>query len=413
MTGVMIQLSPRGKIIYQFLSLTVFLLLLYGVGFTLSALTLLPEPPLADAISAAATEQFSARVFNLFCLTGFISASLMMAGESLSDREAARVLRAWYALVALAAVLSPFEFGLLLDGVTALALLIILLKSGEAAAGSSFMRIWRLSLLLIGASLPATHIAPSAMGPALLAFQRQAAFALGALSIVFWLMPRYSAVGREKALESLPLAALLLLLGGSLISLGRVPLPALIGLGATPLIILSYIILANHLARSLRDRHENASLGTHWIALAALCWLAGAGVLGALLVQSGIGGALADTDISAAQDWLGDWCIAAVVLAFINETATSLRGDNRRVTGYVPLWLIAFGVGSSFIAQLCRGVAQFYLREFGADAPLSEAELLLPITVVWLIGLLVVAAGIVAYALGYFARRPKIRVVER
>ncbi len=412
MTGVMIQLSPRGKIIYQFLSLTVFLLLLYGVGFTLSALSLLPEPPLADAISAAATEQFSARVFNLLCLTGFISAGLMMAGESLSDREAARVLRAWYALVALAAVLSPFEFGLLLDGVTALALLIILLKSG-GAAGSSFKRIWRLSLLLIAASLPAAHIAPSAMGPALVAFQRQAAFALGALSIVFWLMPRYSAVGREKALESLPIAALLLLLGGSLISLGRIPLPALIGLGATPLIILSYIILANHLARSLRDRHENASLATHWIALAALCWLAGAGVLGALLIQSDIGGALADTDISAAQDWLGDWCIAAVVLAFINETATSLRGDNRRVTGYVPLWLIAFGVGSSFIAQLCRGVAQFYLREFGADAPLSEAELLLPITVVWLIGLLVVATGIVVYALGYFARRPKIRVVER
>ena len=412
MTGVMIQLSPRGKIIYQFLSLTVLLLLLYGVGFTLSALSLLPEPPLADAISAAAAKQFSARVFNLLCLTGFISASLMMAGESLSDREAACVLRAWYALVALAAVLSPFEFGLLLDGVMALALLIILLKSG-GADGSSFMRIWRLSLLLIAASLPAAHIAPSAMGPALLAFQRQAAFALGALSIVFWLMPRYSAIGREKALESLPLAALLLLLGGSLISLGRIPLPALIGLGATPLIILSYIILANHLARSLRDRNENASLGTHWIALATLCWLAGAGVLGAPLVQSGIGGALADTDISAAQDWLGDWCIAAVVLAFINEMATSLRGDNRRVTGYVPLWLIAFGVGSSFIAQLCRGVAQFYLREFGADTSLSEAELLLPITVVWLIGLLVVAAGIVVYALGYFARRPKIRVVER
>ncbi len=407
----MIQLSPRGKILYQFLNLTVVLLLLYSVGFSLSALSLLPAGQLTGLFSAAASQEFRTQIFQLLCLTGFISAGLMMAGESLSDREAARALRAWSAFVALAAVLSPLELGQLLDGITALALLFILLWC-RRADGSSFMRVWRLSLLLIALSLPAGHIAPSAVGPALDAFQRQAAFALGALSMVFWLMPRFSVGGREKALESLPIAALFLLLGGSLISLGRMPLPALIGLGAAPLVVLSYIILAGHVARSLRERHENASLATHWIALAALCWLAGAGILGALLIQSGIAEALGGTDISAAQDWLGEWFIAAVVLAFINEAATSLRGDNRRVTGYLPLWLIAFGVGASFIAQLCRGVAQFYLREFGADTAFSEAELLLPITIVWLIGLLVAAAGIVVYALGYFARRPAIRLVE-
>ena len=407
----MIQLSPRGKSIYQFLNLTVVLLLLYAVGFTLAAFAQLPAAPL-DAAQSAAIQAFSRQIFKLFCLTGFITAGLMQAGESLNHWQAGRALRAWSVLAALAAILSLFNLGPQSDSLTALALLLILFSSGRAVPASCFMRVWQLSLLLIALSLPAVHIAFDALGAALLTFQRQTAFALGALSIAFWLIPRYSVLDREWTRERLPVAALLLCLGGSLLSLVRLNLPPLFGLGAAPLILLCYIIVASHLARSLRERNANASLAPHWVALAALCWLAGAGILGPLLGQNGINAALASTEIRAAQAWLADWTIAAVVLAFVNETATSLRGDNRRVTGYAPLWLIAFGVGAAFISELCRGVAQYYLRHFGADARLSEAELLLPITAVWLICLLVVAAGIVAYALGYFARRPAIRVVE-
>ena len=411
MTRVMIQLSPRGKIIYQFLSLTVALLLLYGAGFLLSELGRLPAPPLA-ILPAAAIQAFMTRVFSLFCLTSFIAAGLMLAGEAASARDAGRAFRAWRALVVLAAVFSPFEFGQALDSIMALALMAILLWSARLDAASSFLRLWQSSLLLIAVSLPANHFAQGAALAALVAFQRQVAYALGALCIAFWLMPRYSALGRDWAEVRLPFAALLLCLGGGLISLGRLTLPPPIGLGAAALIIVCYLIIASHLARSLRDRHENASLAPHWIALAALGWLTGAGLLGALLVQGGVGGALAGTDGSAAQDWLADWTLVAVVLAFVNEAATSLRGDNRRVTGYAPLWLIAFGVGAAFITELCRGVAQFYLREFGADTAFSESELLLPITAVRLICLGAAAAGIIAYALGYFARRPAIRVVE-
>lgn len=413
MTGEMIQLSPRGKAIYQFLSLTALLLPLYGLGFLLSALTTLPEPPLGDAISAPAIKQFAERAFNLLCLTGFISAGFMMADETVKEKTLGRWLRAWSALVALALALSPFDIERLLDSAIAMLLLVLLIWSTRAFANSGFVRFWQAGLLLSAVSLPAAQFAPGGFAVAISAFQINVAFALCALSIAFWLWPRYSSVENESAEESLRLAAVSLCLGGGLTSLGRLGLPELIGLSAAPLIVLCYVILAGNLARSLRHRNDDASLAPHWIALATLFWLVGSGLLGALTIQGGVGRGIDQTDVSAAQAWLGGWAIVSVVLAFCNETATSLRGDNRRVTGYVPLWLIAFGVGLSFIAQLCRGVAQFTLREYAPDAAHSEAELLLPIAAVWFICLLAAAGGIVAYALGFYLRRPDIRVVMR
>ncbi|MCY3781906.1 MAG: hypothetical protein OXG78_16450 [Chloroflexi bacterium] len=413
MTREMIQLSPRGKVIYQFLSLTVLLLPLYGLGFLLSALITLPEPPLADVISAAAIKQFTARMFNLLCLTGFISAGFMMADDTLNEEAIRRWLRAWSALVALTLALSPFEIELLLDSAIAMLLLVLLTWSWRAFANSSFVRVWQAGLLLSAISLPAAQFASGGAAIAISAFRVNVAFALCALSIAFWLRPRYSSIESESAEESLRLAAVLLCFGGGLISLGRLELPEFIGLSAAALIVLCYLILAGNLARSLRDRGEDASLAPHWIALATLFWLVGGGLLGALTIQDGVGRATGQTDVSAAQAWLGNWVIVSILLAFSNETATALRGDNRRVTGYVPLWLIAFGAGLSFIAQLCRGVAQFILREYAPDASVGELDLLLPITVVWIICLLAATAGIAAYTLGFYLRRPEIHVVER
>ena len=104
--------------------------------------------------------------------------------------------------------------------------------------------------------------------------------------------------------------------------------------------------------------------------------------------------------------------LLAITLAFVNERAASLRGDNRRVTGYVPLWLVAFGAALAGMAQICRGVAMIYLRDVAAAQAADLPALLLPLTVVWIICLTAVAAGLLAYALGFWLRRPAIRVVD-
>ena len=41
---------------------------------------------------------------------------------------------------------------------------------------------------------------------------------------------------------------------------------------------------------------------------------------------------------------------------------TALRGDNLRVTGYAPYWLVAFGVGLASVLQIWpRRIVQVYL----------------------------------------------------
>lgn len=403
----MIQLSPRGKVIYQFLNLTVALLLLYAVASLLAALNQLPTSP--PGAWARVIDDLAEQSFKLLLLTGFLGAGLMLAGEALNGAALAWGRRIWLAFVVAALALSVLGQAQLADGLTALVLLAALAWSLRSGAHSTFVRCWQVGVLLSALSSGLNLVESGRLSSVNAAFQIQVAYALCSLSIVFWLIPRYSRLEREWARDSLRVTAALVILGGSLISLGRLPLPVAVSLAATPLITVCYILLASHSARALRNRNENASLAPHWVALATIFWLVGGGFLGALSIQPGVAQAMRDTDLAAAQDWLAGWVSLAVVLGFINEAAASLRGDNRRVTGYAPYWLIAFGVGLASVVQACRGVLQVYLPELG---PLAEADLLLPLTLLLLLCLLAVAAGMALYAIGFWLRRPAIRVVE-
>jgi len=126
-------------------------------------------------------------------------------------------------------------------------------------------------------------------------------------------------------------------------------------------------------------------------------------------MQGGLSAALGGSELAAAQTWLAQWALLAAVLAFLNEAASALRGDNRRVTGYVPLWLTAFGVALAAILQAGYGVVWLYLRIVAVEAA-RATQLLAPLRGLWLGCLLAVAAGLVIYALGFWRRRPRIQV---
>lgn len=403
----MIQLSARGAAIYQLLNLTVALLLLYAVTLLLAALNQLPAQPLGEW--ATILDAVSAQSLKLLLLTGFLAAGIMLAGETPGDLALSWQRRIWLVFVAVSLALGAIGQAQLADGLTAIVLLAALAWSLRSAEPSTFMRCWQVGMLLSALSSALAVMSDQSLRGANAAFQVHVAFALCSLSIVFWLVPRYSSLSAAWAQESLCITAVLVFLGGSLISLGRQVLPAAVSLAAAALIVSCYILLASHSARALRNRDENASLAPHWIALATIFWLVGGGFLGALSIQPGIAQAMRATDLAGAQHWLGGWVSLAVVLGFVNEAAASLRGDNQRVTGYIPYWLMAFGVSLSGVLQACRGILQIYLPK---AAPSAELELLLPLTLVWLICLLGVAAGMALYAIGYWLRRPRIRVVE-
>ncbi len=408
----MIQLSPRGQAVYQLLSLVVALLLLFGVGFLAAATDLLPTRPLDDLLDSARVESFTERVFQLAILSAYVSGGIMMAGAGMSRRSALWLRRIWTALAIVSVILGPFDFDLALDLALALALLYTLAASQRNVEASVFFRLWQSGLALIVVSILAPHPLEDRALEAMGAFRLQVAFPIAGLSLMFWLMRRYSLVEEDWARDGARIVALLVFLGGSLISLGRLGLPPVASLGATALIPLCYIILAGHSYRALSSRNENASLAPHWVAAATFFWLVGGGFLGALSIQPGISEAMRGTDLAAAQDWLAGWVNLAIALAFVNESASSLRGDNRRVTGFTPLWLITFGAGLATILLTCRGVAQITLRDVAAVEEAAQAALLLPLTTVWIVCLLAVAAGIVIYALGFWLRRSPVRVVE-
>lgn len=407
----MIQLSARGQAVYQLLDLIVALLLLYGAGFLASASELLPARPLGDLLEPTRVETFTERVFQLAILSALVSGGIMMAGAGMSQGNTLWLRRIWTALAIVSVFLAPFNFVLALDLALALALLYTLAASRRNERASVVFRLWQIGLALIVFSILALHLFEGRALEAMRAFRLHVAFPIAGLSLMFWLMRRYSLVEEDWASDGARIVALLVFLGGSLISLGRLGLPAVASLAATALIPLCYVILAGHSYRALSSRNENASLAPHWVAAATVFWLVGGGFLGALSIQPGISEAMRGTDLAAAQDWLAGWVLLAIALAFVNESATALRGDNRRVTGFAPLWLITFGAGLAAISLAGRGVVQFYLRDVAAAEEAAQAELLLPLTTVWIICLLAVAAGIVIYALGFWLRRSPVRVV--
>ena len=291
---------------------------------------------------------------------------------------------------------------------TGLLALLALIWSGKA--DSAFLRVWQAGMLLACVSLLAKPFASSPWDRVLELFQWHVAYAVAALSVAFWLMTRFSTVTREWAQDGVKIVASLIFLGGSLISTAPLGLPPLIGIGATALIVLCYTILAGHAYRALSMRNAGRSLAPHWTAVAALFWLVAGGFLGAISLHAGVNSAMQGTALSAAQGWIMSWALLAILCAYLNSVAAELRGGNSRVTGYVPLWLIAFGAGLSTIVQACRGVVEIYLRDSFALGPARILEMTVPLTQIWIICLLAVAIGIMTLALGFWARRPKIQV---
>ena len=408
----MIQLSRRGLIQFRFLNLIILLLVFYGAAFLLSALFKLPAHPFGDLLDQAAVNRFAAQCFQLLVLSGFLAAGVSMGFQRLSERATAWLQGGWIAIVALSLIASPSAPPSFTDFLAAVFLLVVLALSLTIGDGTACTRVWQLGVLLIGLSLLAPYLAADHRQPVLSLFQLHVAYGVCAVSVIFWLMPKFSNVESQWISDGVKVVAALVLLAGSLISIAPLALTPLISISASPLILLSYTILAGHCYRALSDRNANASLAPHWIALATLFWLIAGAFMGVISVHAGINDALRDTALSRAQDWLQAWVLLSVICAFVNASASELRGDNRRVTGYAPLWLIAFGVGLSSIVQGCAGVLEIFLRDVFDQDQSAITELLQPLTLIWLICLAAVFVGIVIYALGYWARHPKIQVAS-
>jgi len=140
--------------------------------------------------------------------------------------------------------------------------------------------------------------------------------------------------------------------------------------------------------------------------LGLLLFLLGPGLLGGLQAAPGIHQWTVGTRLSDLQMTLTAFAVVAVVLGVINQVTAELRGQNGRVTGFTPFWLVAFGVVGGAAALGSAGVVQTYLERITGIGYLETQTLIMPLYALWLVGLLSAALGIGIYALTFWLRRP-------
>jgi hypothetical protein len=403
----MIRLTQRGKLIYTMLGQIVLLQMVYASLMLLSALQTLPYMTLAHHLPVHLITPLTDRILHLILLTGFTMGGMVMSNtDTLNVRFAQGLYRAWIVLIIATLLLSGFGSVLLLDMLTAALLFCYFGLSVLDYQPSRFLSVWRIGIILIIISMLAQWVVTDSWQGIVHLLRIYVAYTVTGISMMFWLMTKWSRVRSEWANDGVVIVSILIAVAGFLISIAPLNLSLLISILSVFIVPICYMILAGHSYRALRDRNPNQSLSPHWIAIAVLLWLAGGGFLGTLSTQFAFPQGIQANRLTQAQDGLMIWGALAIVLAWVNYHATELRGENRRVTGYMPLWLIAFGNGFGAIMLGCAGVVEIYLGDVLRVDRTTVELLLMPLSVVWIICLLMVAVGILIYALGFWVRRP-------
>lgn len=226
---------------------------------------------------------------------------------------------------------------------------------------------------------------------------------LASAALGFWLMHRFSNVTPGWAALGIRSVGGLLTLSGLLGLLA--PIDALAGYLSAGAIPFAAMIYAAHSHRALSDPNPNRTLAAYWFAFGLVLFLLANGTLTALFSVPVLWAAVRDTAFDAAQAWLSAWALIALLLALLNQVSAEQRGENRRVTGLLPYWCVLFGTLGAGLAWCALGLAESLLRQAGLGTADIHAY---SVALVWLkcFGLLVQLAGLMLYAVGFWARRP-------
>jgi nitric oxide reductase subunit B len=261
---------------------------------------------------------------------------------------------------------------------------------------------------VIGLIQPADPLQERVLRVFAVSVQQNVGMVLMGMAMVFWLMRRFSHVRQAWADSGVyNMGALLAIAGGfvsasPLMMLGQGDVFGILAIILTPLFLLIY---SAHAYRALSDPNNTSTLSAHWTALSVVLWFLGLGLIGAVLCVPSIAQVTQGTRLIDAQQLLVALGLVSVILGMMNQSIAEMRGENRRITGLLPFWLILVGTLGSALALLLAGTVQTFLERLMNVGYLDTQNMLAPLYVAWLVGLLMVALGVVVYALGFRARR--------
>jgi hypothetical protein len=414
-------MTQTKHIVYQMFAQVVLFLLIYAAFSLLVAIEFLPQAAPIPFLIPESLAWLNQNLLHRIIQTGLLAGGLyVIASEYNPDRLAhENLLRYTFYLWTLlliatlaAGILDLSEFHPLLASLQIVALGLFIINAVRSLPRwSPFARVWLIGITLSGLCT-LTDLFPTSPIHSLAAnLNLNVAYVLMAIALGFWLMLRFSNISQLWVDESLYNVAGLLTLAGILISIVQLfptPEPQFIIELMLSLVPLAYIILAAHSYRGLSDRNSSQTLAAHWYALAILLFLVGTGFLGALLTIPRVNWWVHTTHLTEAQTNLTALAVVALILSLMNQIGAELRGENRRITGLLPFWLIAFGIFGGNLALGTAGVVQVYLARVLTLPPDQNQILLIPLYILWILGWLTTATGFLIYALGFWARRPRI-----
>lgn len=377
-------------------------------------------------------EVLTLNLFQLSAVGGLIGSGLMIvseyaAGSRGHDRWLRLVERLWIVLVGTTLLAGLLGFSDGREGLERLApidllelgllaLMMVLLRSFVARSPVVLVLLIGIGVHIIAISLGlmpmATYTLDRLLRALSLGLDRNLALPLGALATAYRLMARFSAARADWLDESLYTTAGLIALAGALLTVADLyPLTAaswLATLGsvssvAVPVIM---VIIAGHFYRVLARRRDNATLAAHWVALGLVFTVLGAGILGGLGSEPSIRRWLMGTRLDDARVLLAYLLPVAVSLGMINQSAADLHGEDGRITGYIPFWLVGAGVLATTALLVAIGVGQVYMERVIAVDFVQAETLLIPLYRLTLGAWLLLALGMGIYAFTFWLRRP-------
>jgi nitric oxide reductase subunit B len=424
------------QVAYGFFAQTVILLMLYAAVTLLGAVKFLADDPLAVSLPYHHVGALSNVLLHLTAVSGLLGGGIYVIASQQTDNRIPgprlrdeRLLGITFGLwaVVVGAAFAAGTLGLLegrhllelppvLDIAQVIVIVLVLVNvTRSVSAWTPLAQVWTAGMSLSAVCsviglIPATNYVIDRLLRALaVGANLNVAHVLAAVALGYWLMHRFSDVPQGWADSSLYTVAGLVSLAGMLVTLpGFYPLGGVTVLSNLAVFVAPalYLILAAHSYKALSSRNATVTLAAHWYALGLLLFLLGPGLLGGLQAAPGIRQWTIGTRLTDLLATLTALAVIAIVLGVINQAAAELRGQNRRVTGLTPFWLVAFGIVGGGAALAGAGIAQTYLERILGVGYLETQTLIAPLYALWVLGWLSVALGAGIYALAFWARRP-------
>ncbi len=420
-------MTTSQKMIFRFFQQTVMLLILYVIAALVAGVKFLAaDDPLLTVLPYNQAGALANVLLNLTVLTGLIGGGLYVAAQQRINVLMLRLAGiVWTILLILAVLAGLFgliggrnllELPLVLNGVLIVGLALVLLTAVPSIR-APLVQLWALGLVLtiiaiLISLLPAgDYVQDRGLRALAVGLQMNIVYPLMALTLGYWLMHRFSDLTPAWLEHDIYIAAGLVLLAGVCLTFARMQAGAdwvmTVGNLATVLAPLLYLLAIARCYPALTQRNGTHTLAAHWFTLSLLLFFLAFGLVAAAQLAPAIRPYTLGTRLADLQSTLTLLAAVVMSLGVVNQAAAERRGQNWRVTGLTPFWLVSVGILGGGLALAAAGVVQVYLERLLSIGYLDTQVLIVPLYTGWVMGLITLLLGIVLYALGFWSHRPQ------